>query len=73
MTNPFDDDVPTFGFRELHFSPKRRCEVCRRKVYVGLVNINNMDPESPGFKVVCRTCSLRWEQEAKEMPDAEPV
>lgn len=62
----FDDDVPTFGFRELNFSPKRPCECCGRRVYVGLVNLDNMDPRSPDFKVVCRRCADRWDHEAKE-------
>ena len=62
----FDDGVPTFGFRELHFTPKRRCEVCSRKVYVGLVNIDNMDASSPDFKVVCRRCSAEWDEIGSE-------
>lgn len=63
----FDDDVPTFGFREMNFSPKRPCSCCGRRVYVGLVNIANMDASRSDFKVVCRRCATRWDQEAKEM------
>ena len=59
-----DDGVPTFGFRELTFTPKAPCQVCSRKVYVGLVNIANDDPKAEGFKVVCRRCAAKWDDGA---------
>ena len=62
----FDDDVPTFGFREVNFTPKASCACCGRKVYVGLVNIAHMDRSDEYFKVVCRRCGNRWDHEAKE-------
>ena len=62
-------DVPVFGFREITFNPKRPCEVCSRRVYVGLVSIHNEDPRDPDFKVVCRSCARRWDEEAKELED----
>lgn len=64
-----DDNVPVFGFRTLHFTPKRSCEVCGRRVYVGLVSIHNDDASRADFKVVCRRCGDRWDDEAKELGD----
>lgn len=63
IDNP--DNVPTFGFVKHCFNPKRRCEACNRQVYVGLVNVNDLDG-----KVVCMKCSDAWDDGPTSFEDA---
>ncbi len=48
---PNPDHTPTFGFIRHQFTPKRRCVKCRRKIYVGIVNIH-----APEGSVLCLGC-----------------
>lgn len=60
MSEPFDipnlDNVPTFGFLPMQFRDKRQCAACNRKVWRGIVNINN-----PDGTCVCHSCADSWD------------
>ena len=50
------DQVPTFGFRPQQLRDRRRCASCNRRVWYGIVNINN-----PDGAVVCMSCYRAWD------------
>lgn len=54
---PNPDNVPTFGFMPMQLRDKRQCAACNRKVWYGIVNINN-----PEGAVVCMECSRSWDE-----------
>ena len=59
-----NDGVPTFGFRQYAFKPKRRCVSCNRRVYVGIINLNDEGREhEPDFRVMCTSCYRALDRE----------
>ena len=63
------DDVPIFGFRSQNFKPKTPCSVCGRRVYVRIININDIGRRGGPKKVVCRACAASWDTDPGEVPD----
>lgn len=65
-------DYGTLGWRYYTFSPKRRCVACNRKVYVGVVGVNQIGRErEPDFKVLCRACYRSLDDDPGEFADAQ--
>ena len=61
-------DRTVFGWRFYTWTkPAHRCQICRRKVRLGVINVDAAGRElEPDFKVVCRSCFYA-------MDDARPV
>ncbi len=64
-----DDGVPTFGWVYAQFRAKKRCGMCNRKVWVGIVSLRDrLDPTS-AERIMCASCYRALDREEERNVD----